>query len=111
MKIPPPFEFSADIDRIAQEVAKAHRVSVADIMGKSRLLRHARARQTVQFMAYADGASYPKIAECFDTDHGTVMHNVHAVELRTGWVARPVLMFKSRRVPVVDFIHCPRRAA
>ena len=111
MKIPPPFEFSADIDRIAREVSAAHRVSVADIMGKSRIKRHARARQAVQFLAYADGLQSVRIAECFDTDHATVMHNVHAVEARTKTKARPVLMFKSCRVPVVDFLHRPRVAA
>lgn len=56
-------------------------VSPSDIMGRSRLRRHARARQVTWYVArQVTDMSYPYIARVFDRDHSTIVDGVQRIE-------------------------------
>lgn len=62
---------------IVRQVAARHRMSVAEIMGVSRLAPIATARIEAYALIQASGRfSYPRIGEFFNRDHTTILHGV-----------------------------------
>jgi chromosomal replication initiation ATPase DnaA len=71
------------MQRIIHEVAAFAKVSPAEITGKSRQRKYARARQLAMLICrdYV-GASYPEIARAFNRDHSTVMYGIEVASQR-----------------------------
>lgn len=74
------------ITTILREVAAAHDLSVASIVGPSRFLPQIQARQEAMYRARAEtGASYSDIARRIGgRDHTTVLHGVRVHAARNG---------------------------
>lgn len=66
------------VTQIVRAVSEGTGLTVAEILGQSRLGPIARARQLVMFEAYAAGYSMAHIGRILRRDHTTVMHGIRA---------------------------------
>ena len=73
------------IGEVFAEVAKRHGLTVADLVGPSRLRQFAWPRQEAFYLAKMQtGASFPEIGRFARRDHTTVIHGVKAHAARIG---------------------------
>jgi hypothetical protein len=74
-------ERAADLKVIVERVARAHRISIEALRGKSRMPEHVRARRDVAVAARNAGYSFAEIGRAILRDHSTVLLLVKRADL------------------------------
>lgn len=68
-------------EKVIELIAKEYHVSINNIMGTGRSLKHVRPRHMIMNILKRDlGFSFTHIAEIFKRNHSTVIHAVNSVE-------------------------------
>ena len=70
-----------DLLGLAKEIARKHRVTLEELLGRRRRGPEASARHELWHRLYEEIPSLPKLGEIFGRDHTTVMAGVHKHDL------------------------------
>ncbi len=73
-----------DLLELAKRVARKHRVTLEELLGRGRGNPEAAARHELWYRLYDEIPSFPRIGQIFGRDHSTVLAAVHKYEKRHG---------------------------